>query len=134
MDLPNSQPPTAPPNYTPVGFGERKETPAPGVEKAPIVETVPPKELGPEVKDWLTKVETGEEVQLPRPVYDTSGQVLIQPAAPQKVTVKLPLDDQGIKAGLTYKIIDSIRWLAEWCLRLIKITAGKFIYRYGREL
>jgi hypothetical protein len=126
------QGPTPPAGYTPSTSGERKEAIVGAQEKAPIVERVPPRELGPEVKDWLTKLETGEEIQLPQPVTDDSGQPLVSPPASQQVTVTLPLTEEEMKFALHQKVIDSIRWLAEWMKRVLKIAGGKFIYKVSK--
>ena len=113
---------------------QQKEVTLSETEKIPIVERVIPKEVGPEVKDWLTKVETGAEIQLPQPVTDdNTGQAIVSPATPQQVAVTLPLTEEEISLGLGYKVIDSIRWLAEWCLRLVKITHGKIFYRWSSK-
>lgn len=112
---------------------ERKEKPALAGEKVPIVERGMPKEVSPEVKDWLTRLETGEEIQLPQPVTDDSGQVIVDSPFPQQVTISLPLTDDEVEFGLAQKVTESIRWLAEWCLRLIKITHGKIFYRTKNE-
>ena len=103
--------------------------PSPEREKVPIVERKLPKEIEPEVKDWLTKLETGEEIQLPQPVTDDQGQVIVDTPAPQKVTVTLPLTEEEIRRGLGLKVVDSLLWLAEWTKRLLKIVGGKFIYK-----
>lgn len=109
--------------------GERKEAIISVPEKVPSVETAPAKETGPEVKDWLTKLETGEEIKLPQPVTDDAGQVMLDNAAPQQVTVTLPLTEEEMNRALHVKIIYSLRWLAEWTKRLIKIVGGKFLYK-----
>lgn len=143
--VPPQKPTTPPPGALPQkpvgppdGFapsGERKETVAPQKErvfkeKVPIVEVGVPKEVGPEVKDWMEKLETGEEIQLPQPVIDdTTGQVIVEATTPQKVEIKLPLTEAGIQQGLHREIVESIRWLAEWCRRLLKIVGKKFFYR-----
>lgn len=116
----------------PSGFapsGERKETVVTQPEKVPIVETGAPKEVAPELKDWLTKVETGEEIQLPSPITDDQGQVIVSPPTPQQVAVDLPLTEEEMTKALHLKIIYSLRWLAEWMKRLLKIIGGKFIYK-----
>ena len=102
-------------------------------EKPAVPEEEIPKETGPEVKDYLTKLETGEEIQLPQPVTDDSGQPILTSPASQQVTITLPLTDDEMKIALHKKIIDSIRWLAEWCLRLIKITRGRISYRLEKK-
>lgn len=117
-----------PNGYSPGPSGERKE----GFfseSKLPSSEKISSKEAGQEVGEWVTKVETGEEIQLPKPVTDDHGQVLVEPAAPSQITVTLPLTDDQIKTGLHRKIVDSIRWLAEWCLRLLKVSNSKIAYR-----
>ena len=124
------QVPTPPSGYTPSVSGERKEALVGAKEKAPIVERVPPKELAPEVKDWMTRLETGEEIQLPQPVTDDSGQPLVSPPAPQQVTVTLPLTEEEMKFALHQKVIESVRWLAEQTKRLLRMAGGKFIYKY----
>lgn len=105
-----------------------KEAVAPR-ETAPVVEVGPPKEVGPEVKDWMERLETGEEIQLPQPVTDDAGQVILDTSAPRQVEVKLPLTEAEIQRGLHQEIVNSIRWLAEWCRRLLKMAGTKFIYR-----
>jgi len=103
--------------------------PGPEREKVPIVERKLPKEVEPEVKDWLTKLETGEEIQLPQPVTDDQGQVIVDTPAPHQVTVTLPLTEEEISKKLPLKIVDSLLWLREWAKRLLKIVGGKFIYK-----
>ena len=114
----------APPNAK-----ERKEASITDKERVLIVERRPPKELEPEVKDWLEKIETGAEIQLPQPVTDDQGQVIVSPAAPQQVTVTLPLTEEEMSGALHLKIVYSLRWLAEWMKRLLKIAGGKFSYK-----
>lgn len=35
-------------------------------------------------------------------------------------TITLSLTEEEIKKGLHHKIVDSIRWLAEWCVKIAK--------------
>ena len=106
---------------------EPKETLISEREKIPIVERKEG-EIKPEVKDYITKVETAAEIKLPQPVTDDQGQVIVDDVSPKKVVIKLPLTETEMKRGLHYKIVDSLRWLAEWCLRLVKIAHGKFVF------
>ncbi len=122
-----------PSGFSPTSAGERKETIVSAPEKTRPIEMAPAKETGPEVKDWLTKLETGEEIRLPQPVTDDTGQVMLDNAAPQQVTVTLPLTEEEINRALHIKIIYSLRWLAEWTKRLIKIVGGKFLYKSSHE-
>jgi len=103
-----------------------KETVLSEQEKVPIVERPTTPEISPEVEYIRTTM--GAEITLPQPITDDTGQIIVGAAAPQKVEIKLPLSEEQILQGLGYKIIDSFRWLAEWCKRLIKIMGGKFSY------
>ncbi len=107
--------------------GEEKERLISEREKIPIVERKA--EIKPEVRDYLTKVETAAEIDLPQPITDDQGQVVADDVSPRKVTIELPLTEAGMVNGLHHKITASFRWLAEWCQRLVKITHGKFVYR-----
>lgn len=102
----------------------------PEKEKYPIVE----RPVTPEVPPEIEKVEAvaGAEISLPQPVTDDTGAVIVDTPAPQQVSVTLPLTEEEIEKGLAYKITFSIRWLAEWCRRLLKIMGGKFIYRFKK--
>ncbi len=107
---------------------EREEAPVSEREKVPLVERKEG-EVAPEAKDYITKVETAAEIKLPTPVTDDQGQVVADDVVPGKVKIELPLSETRIKRGLGHKVVDSFRWLAEWCRRLVKISQGKFIYR-----
>lgn len=72
-----------------------------------------------ERKTYLEKVEEKEE---PRRLTDDQGQVLLS-AKPSTQTVTLPLSEEEIKHGLHHKIVDSVRWLAAWCVRIAKKAA-----------
>lgn len=97
-------------------------------EKYPVVERPTIPEIPPEVEKM--EAVAGGEIVLPQPVTDKSGQPIVSPAAPQQVTITLPLDDQKMQLGLRLAITDSLRWLAEWMKRLLKKAGGKFIYRW----
>ena len=84
----------------------------------------------PEVPSDIEHVEAVAkgEVYLPTPVTDDTNQVMLDNAAPQQVTVTLPLTDEEMNRALHLKIIYSLRWLGEWMRRLLKIVGGKFTY------
>lgn len=86
-------------------------------------------EPAPEVKKWVSKVKEAEEITLPKPITDEYGQILIEAAAPVKPRIVLPLTKPKIKKALQKKIVESIRWLAEWCLRLIKMFPKRVSYK-----
>lgn len=89
----------------------------------------------PETPEVPLKIEhleamAGAEVYLPQPVTDdTTGQVILDNAAPQQVTVTLPLTDEEMNRALGLKIIYSLRWLGEWMKRVLKILGGNFSYK-----
>jgi hypothetical protein len=107
---------------------ERKEKLISERENVPLVERKEG-EVAPEIRDYVTKVETAGEIKLPTPITDDQGQIVADDVTPQKIVIKLPLSEAGIRSGLSHKMIDSFRWLATWCQRLLKITQGKFLYR-----
>jgi hypothetical protein len=84
-------------------------------------------EVSTEVKDWV-KQEKKEEIVLPQPVKDEFGQILMEAAQPAKLKIVLPLNKNQIGMALKYKIADSVRWMAEWCLRLIKMFPKRVKY------
>ena len=103
-------------------------------EVTPITEYTRQVDLEPEVEGWLEKVEK-EDSQLQQPVTDpsssgSSGQVLLDNAQQQSgFKAILPLTKDEVEKGLHHKIIDSVRWLAEWCIRMIKMFGNKVAYR-----
>lgn len=98
-------------------------------EKPVLTEIPQTPEIPPEDIEHVEAVAKGE-VYLPTPVTDDkTNQVILDNAAPQQVTVTLPLTDEEMNHALHLKIIYAARWLAEWCKRLIKIMGGKFFYK-----
>ncbi|MBI1871903.1 hypothetical protein HYS10_00625 [Candidatus Collierbacteria bacterium] len=66
----------------------------------------------------------------PPPVYDDMGKAVMQSAkGTGKLNIVLPLDEEGIRTGLHHKVIDGIRWLAEWCVFIIKKYPGRVFYK-----
>ncbi len=95
-------------------------------EKFPVeVEGEP--NIKPEVKPFVQKIE--EDVVLNKPVMDNYGQPIVSPAAPQNPKIVLPISKNSYTLGLTKKISESLRWLAEWCFRLIKIFGERASFK-----
>lgn len=112
----------------PSGLKEQKEAfGAPFAEGIKIVEK---KEFEPseELAGWMEKVE-GEEITLPQPIRDEYGQILVRAATITKPKIVLPLTKKKVKKGLHHKVADSLRWLAEWCLRLLKMFPERVVYK-----
>ena len=95
---------------------------APIAEQPTVVEVREPETIPEEVSGWLERAERDDVAEPPTIVHQ--GQVLVSPAQPAKAAVALPLDDTKIKQGLHSQLFDSIRWLAEWCVRVMKKVAG----------
>jgi hypothetical protein len=124
-----AQPPTA---ARPAGAKEEEFVSGVGVsERVPIVERREPRELPEEVAGWLERVEH-DEIAEPQPIVH-EGKTIVAPAAPADVEVTLPLTEEEMKKGLQQKVVDSIRWLAQWCVRLIDKYRGKVWFSKSRE-
>jgi hypothetical protein len=96
-------------------------------EVIPVVEVEKPGELTPEVAGW---VERAENDQVPEPqTIVHKGQVYATSSTPQQVQITLPIGQAQIKQGLHHKVIDSVRWLAEWCVRIVKRYKGQVGYK-----
>jgi len=96
-------------------------------EKVPIIEVGREPEIAPET--GLERIEK-EQYILKKPVLDDqTGQILVTAPTLQKPVVVLPLTEEEFQVGLTSKIENSIRWLAEWSKRLIKMLGGKVGFR-----
>ncbi|OGD71281.1 hypothetical protein A3A84_00525 [Candidatus Collierbacteria bacterium RIFCSPLOWO2_01_FULL_50_23] len=63
------------------------------------------------------------------PADDAAKKAMSMAPQLQKQTIILPLDEDGVRRGLHHKIVDGIRWLAEWSLYMIKKYPGRVFYR-----
>lgn len=95
-------------------------------EKYPVIEETEP-ELNKEIEPLVQKIE--KEIYLSKPITDDYGQTLVSPPSPQSPKITLPVTKAVYNSGLTKKISESLRWLAEWCLRLIKIFGSQTKFR-----
>jgi hypothetical protein len=85
-----------------------------------------------EVESLVEKLEK-EDATLTQPVADDSGQPLVSPAAPLQPQIVLPLTSTQYVFGLKQKVSRSIRWLSEWCRRLIKILGPRATFQEGES-
>jgi len=92
------------------------------VEERPVLP-----EIAPKIEKYVAPIE--KEIQLPQPVTDKGGAPLVSPISPQQVAISLSLDSQKFAVGLKAKLSSSWRWLSERAKRLLKKTAGRFVYR-----
>lgn len=92
------------------------------------VPSAPETEKHPELAGIVENVE--KKAELPASLVDDyTGEVLLKSANPQNVIVTLPLTEAQVTEGLQHKVSENIRWLAEWCVRQIKLLHGKVKYR-----
>lgn len=103
------------------------------VPGATAIETEKNAEIPPELASWMEKVET-HQVQPPQQVVvadqtatNLTGNYVAQPV------IVLPLSQQKVQQGTKKSVVDSMRWLAEWCIRIIKKFHGKVVYRATSE-
>lgn len=94
-----------------------------------------------EVDGYIEKIEKKAETQSvqtgvtqsghvsPPIVSDTSGKVIMSSKSAAAPKIVLPLDEEEIRQGLHHKMIDAIRWLAEWSVYIIKKYPGRVFYR-----
>ena len=95
-----------------------------------------------EVDGYIEKIEKKTEVQPnqtgvtqvgsttpPPSVSDASGKMIMSSKSSAKPKIILPLDEEEIRQGLHHKMIDAIRWLAEWSVYIIKKYPGRVFYR-----
>lgn len=68
------------------------------------------------------------QVSLPKQIVDDHGQVVAQ-SVPDEAEIVLPLTEGEMKTGLKSKVSNSLRWLAEWSVMIIKKYPGRVFYR-----
>jgi hypothetical protein len=100
-------------------------------EKYPVIVEKEPEIEDPEVKTYLEKVES--DIKNFQAVTDDGGQPLVSPADPQQPIIVLPLTSSSYTQGLAKKVTESIRWLSEWCCRILKIFGSRAVFREGEK-
>lgn len=104
---------------------ERIEISKQGEVKRKSMEVEPPKE----VSSWLERVEKNN-IYLAKPVIDDqSGQPLVSAPSAQEPNIVLPLNKEEIVWGLKQKVDMAVKWLSEWCMRVIKINPKQVEFR-----
>lgn len=96
-------------------------------EKFPVTQQEMEPSIDKEIEPLVEKLE--KEIYLSKPVTDDSGAPLVSASSPQQPTIVLPVTKTAYFYGLTQKVTESIRWLTEWCLRLVKIFGERISFR-----
>ena len=94
-----------------------------------------------EIEGYLDKVEHQTETQPPQttkvtsaPTPPASGKVSSattdfgQAPSPGAAKIVLPLDQAEVEGGLSRGVVEGLRWLAEWCVMMIKKYPGRVFY------
>lgn len=117
-----------------VGNRERGEFASLTPELTPVVELKEDHELEPEVEGWLEKLEKGEDIQLPQPVTDDQGQVVMADAGAMitEEKVVMPLTVVEMETGLKQTVNSSARWLSEWVKKIMKQMGDKAAFRQSQ--
>lgn len=61
-------------------------------------------------------------------INDMGSMVAQQAHSSGKLNIVLPIDETEVKKGLHHQVIDGARWLAEWCIFMIKKYPGRVFY------
>lgn len=86
-------------------------------------------EIPVEVESYLQKVEDNSENQVHEVVIADGTVEVAGTAYPSRPVIVLPITQQMEKEGAKKSPKFSIRWLVEWSQKIIKIFAGKVVYR-----
>lgn len=100
--------------------GERESVSSKQHEVKEIEEIPENPEVGPEVESHLERIEK-DPAQMQKMADDYVKTVGVKPVSTGNQKVVLPLTDDQIKSGLHHKVWEAIRWLAEWCVRQLKV-------------
>lgn len=91
------------------------------VEEVEEILTTP--EVEKDVEGYVEKVEHDAELA-GGVTADYTTRVLLG-TTPTSANVTLPLTKDELELGLHQKVWNSLRWLAEWCVRQIKLMGGR---------
>lgn len=94
-----------------------------------------------EIQGYIEKVEHHTEVKQPQsqpqqPTQQPSNKVPVdmgkvvadQFSHTSKPKITLPIDQGGIQAGMKSDVSNGFKWLAEWCVMMIKKYPGRVFY------
>lgn len=125
----------APPLESGLGLAEGELTQIPvGVEMPSAgIELEKSAEVPVEVASWMQEV--GQKAhQAPTEVKVVRFDAGPTPSSsPQEEVVVLPVNQAVLQKGLHSSVNESIRWLSEWCLKIIKKFHGMVVYHQTRE-
>lgn len=86
-------------------------------------------EKQPELKGYVEEVESGVDDLTGGVTDDYTTRILLAKKDPKSDVLILPLTEEQVVRGLHEQVWDGLRWLAEWCVRQIKVLHGKVRYK-----
>lgn len=98
-------------------------------ESVPMREVSVDFEPSGEVGEFMEPVPDPQEFTLPTPVEDEFGEILLEATQVARPNIILPIDDQQIEKALHQKVVESIRWLAEWTKRVILMYPQRVFFK-----
>ena len=107
---------------------EQIGTPSP--ERVPIREVQTDFEPSGEVAEFVKPTPNPQTITLPKPVEDEYGDLLVQATQIPKPNITLPVSEEEMEKAFHYKVVDSVRWLAEWCHRNILLYPGRVFFKH----
>lgn len=111
------------------GHMDKESAPFPGAhsETIKLVEVGFEQEIEPEVQEFMERVEK-DKIDLDEPIV-VHGDPVVHPANwNPEPSVTIPVSRDTVLNGLKNKVHDNVRWLATWCVRVIKKFNGNVIY------
>jgi len=107
-----------------LGGGETVRTKEHTIEEVEEILTNPEVEKSLERDGYMEKIE--HDAELAGGVTDDyTTRVLLGSSNDPNAPVTLPLTEEQLQVALHMKVWQSIRWLAEWCVRQIKMLGGR---------
>lgn len=85
-------------------------------------------EKQPEVRPQQNQQNQQQTVQPNAAIAPQASVIPSQNITGQKPQIILPLDKEEVEEGLHHKVIDGVKWLAEWCVMMIKKYPGRVFY------
>lgn len=86
-------------------------------------------EISAELQSWMEKVGSHEEktpekiVVADKTAANPTGVYAADPV------IVLPMTDDSLQKGMKHPLQDSVKWLAVWCVRIMKKFHGMVVYR-----
>jgi hypothetical protein len=118
------------------GFGDKEREPVVvGGDNVPLVQYQEQEKVPEKVESWVERINSAEDISLPEPVMDDDDNVVMaeEPVKVINDAVIVPLTEDELKQGLKHKVVDSVRWLAEWVMKVIKMNGDKAFFKQENE-